>query len=170
MNSIIEAAQNQIFFKCVGKDIFITKELINGVSAIENVIMIGYLKGLIDLKNNKPVVRKGITATSLALDYNGWKEFMIDAACFHGSSGSPVFLDRTGLNSMQSENGFKIGVRHFYYFIGMLRAVPAKTVTGDIKIVDVPTGKKLISEAELMTNLGYVIKKEFHFSFILNYL
>lgn len=40
----------------------------------------------------------------------------------------------------------------------MLRAVPAKTVKGEIKVVDVPTDKKVVSEAELMTNLGYVIK------------
>ena len=40
----------------------------------------------------------------------------------------------------------------------MLRAVPKRTVTGEIKIVDIPTVKQLVSEAELMTNLGYVIK------------
>ncbi len=161
MKSVIDAAQkqgNQVFFKSVGKDIFITDDLIKEVSAIEDVIMIGYPEGLIDLKNNKPVVRKGITATCLSLDFEGRKEFMIDAACFHGSSGSPVFLDRTGLITKQTENGFKIGVRHLYYFIGMLRAVPAKTVKGEIKVVDVPTDKKVVSEAELMTNLGYVIK------------
>ena len=161
MKVILEAAQaqgKQVFFMTIGKDFFITDKIVSDVSAIEDVIMIGYPEGLMDSRNNKPVVRKGITATSLSLDFEGRREFVIDAACFHGSSGSPVFLDRTGLYNKQSENGFEIGVKHTYCFIGMLRAVPARTVKGDIKIVDVPTGKKLISESELMTNLGYVIK------------
>lgn len=161
MKAILDAAQaqgNQVFFKSIGKDFFISDEIISDVSAIEDIITIGYPEGLMDSKNNKPVVRKGITATSLSLDFEGRKEFLIDAACFHGSSGSPVFLDRTGLYQKQTENGITIGVKHIYSFIGMLRAIPSKTVKGDIKIVDVPTNKKLISEAELMTNLGYVIK------------
>ena len=54
------------------------------------------ITALIDEVNNKPVVRKGITATDIRLDYNGRKEFLIDAACFHGSSGSPVFLRKMG--------------------------------------------------------------------------
>lgn len=36
--------------------------------------------------------RRGITATNINFDYNGKKEFVIDAACFPGSSGFPVFI------------------------------------------------------------------------------
>lgn len=159
--AIREAAQgNQIFFMSIGKNFFLSNEIISEVSAIEDIITIGYPEGLMDSKNNKPVVRKGLTATSLSLDFDGRKEFLIDAACFHGCSGSPVFLDRTGLHQEQTENGITIDVKHIYSFIGMLRAIPSKTVKGDIKIVDVPTSKKLISEAELMTNLGFVIKSD----------
>ncbi len=163
MLSILKAADGQglpLFFRSIGMDSFITDELIHTLSAIENVIMIGYPEGLIDSKNNKPVVRKGITATSLSLDFEGRKEFLVDVACFHGSSGSSVFLDRTGLFQEQSEKGITIGVRHNYAFIGMLRAAPTITLKGEIKVVDVPTDKKMISEAELMTNLGFVIKCE----------
>jgi len=54
--------------------------------------MVGYPIGLWDEKNNYPIFRKGITATHPANDYNGKSEFMIDAACFPGSSGSPVYI------------------------------------------------------------------------------
>ena len=163
MEEIINVAEKQgkhLFFKCIDTGMFINDGIINTLTAIEDVIMIGYPEGLIDPKNNKPVVRKGITATSLSLDFEGRKEFIIDAACFHGSSGSPIFLDQIGLYQEQSETGITIGVRHNYCFVGMLRAVPAVTVKGELKVVDVPTDKKLVSEAELMTNLGYVIKSE----------
>ena len=39
-----------------------------------------------------PITRTGITATSFSLDYQGKSEFVIDAACFPDSSGSPVFI------------------------------------------------------------------------------
>ncbi len=69
---------------------------INELSAVEDIIMVGYPIGIYDQKNNYPVFRKGITATHPANDYNGKEEFMIDAACFPGSSGSPVFLYNSG--------------------------------------------------------------------------
>ncbi|CAA2136741.1 serine protease [Hyphomicrobium sp. ghe19] len=59
--------------------------------AIEEVTMIGCPNGLSDEANNLPIVRRGITATSLGKLYNGKPEFMVDMACFPGSSGSPCF-------------------------------------------------------------------------------
>jgi hypothetical protein len=44
-----------------------------------------------DSANNLPIVRKSITATHPSIDYRERREFLIDAACFFGSSGSPVF-------------------------------------------------------------------------------
>ena len=49
------------FFIAIGTDFFITEEALSHMTAIENVIMIGYPEGLMDAVNNKPVVRKGIT-------------------------------------------------------------------------------------------------------------
>ena len=48
-------------------------------------------------KNNLPIIRRGITATPAFRDYCGRDEFLIDAACFPGSSGSPVFILNQGL-------------------------------------------------------------------------
>lgn len=73
-----------------------TSENWTDFNSIEDIIMIGYPNGIWDEVNNLPVVRRGITATHPAFDYNGKREFLIDAACFPGSSGSPVFLFNTG--------------------------------------------------------------------------
>ena len=69
------------------------------IDAIEDIIFIGYPNGIWDSVNNMPILRKGSTATHPCLNYNGKKEFMIDAACFPGSSGSPVLIF--------NENGYK---------------------------------------------------------------
>jgi len=61
------------------------------LDAIEDVIMIGYpaLKIGTDFF---PIVRKGITATSLQHKYLGKERFLADIPVFCGSSGSPIFI------------------------------------------------------------------------------
>ena len=146
------------YYRCIGTDFSITEEVIQTLTPIEDVVMIGYPIGLIDEKNNKPVIRKGITATDIRLDYNGERKFVIDAACFHGSSGSPIFLRKMRLKKEKTENGISIGMQPAYAFLGILYAGPVETVDGEIKIEAIPTSKKIYSESKHTINLGYVIK------------
>lgn len=71
-------------------------EKMSALSAIEDITMVGYPNGLWDEANNLPIVRKGITATPVGSDYCGKKEFLIDSACYPGSSGFPVLLFNEG--------------------------------------------------------------------------
>ncbi|RTY76531.1 serine protease [Flavobacterium sp. LS1R10] len=71
-------------------------KLLNEITAIEKVLMIGYPKGFWDKVNNLPVVRKGLTATPLYINYSGKKEFLLDIPIFAGSSGSPIVLFNHG--------------------------------------------------------------------------
>ena len=68
-----------------------TREQVKNFDAIEDILFIGYPTGIYDRYNNSPIARKGITATPIALDYEGKYQFLIDASIFPGSSGSPVF-------------------------------------------------------------------------------
>lgn len=76
-----------IYYKCVYEDMFVNSPL----NFIEDVLVIGYPLGQHDKFNYTPIYRKGITATDPNLDYNNHPQFVIDCACFPGSSGSPVF-------------------------------------------------------------------------------
>lgn len=60
--------------------------------AIEEVVMIGCPNGIYDEVSKLPIARRGITATPLVNNYGGNAEFMVDMACFPGSSGSPIFV------------------------------------------------------------------------------
>jgi S1-C subfamily serine protease len=62
-----------------------------GFDALEEVLFIGYPNGVWDQVNLMPILRRGTTATPMALDFEGRAEFLIDAAVYPGSSGSPVF-------------------------------------------------------------------------------
>lgn len=132
------------------------------LTAVEDILMVGYPIGIWDKKNNYPIFRRGITATHPANDYNGKQEFMIDAACFPGSSGSPVFLCNIG-NYVDKKGNTVIGSR--FYFLGILYAGPQYTNKGEVVIVDIPTKTETISLSNIPVNLGYVIKAKELFDF-----
>ncbi|MDX7424254.1 trypsin-like peptidase domain-containing protein [Providencia sp. CIM-Carb-044] len=87
---------DEFFFTILEQEFIAKDELLESLSAFEDIVMIGYPNSLWDKINNLPIIRKGITATHPRIKYNGRPEFVIDAACFNGSSGSPVFLANIG--------------------------------------------------------------------------
>jgi hypothetical protein len=89
----------------VDKFFFTDRSFLNQqyVTPVEEVYMTGYPNGLWDSVNNRPITRKGITASSLLEDWQGRPEFMIDMACFGGSSGSPVYIMNEGAFQPQME-------------------------------------------------------------------
>ena len=130
----------------------------NSLTSIEDVIMIGYPNGIIDTYNNKPVVRKGITATSLKLDYDGTPDFVIDISCFFGSSGSPVFLRKEGLAKETSDKGLTLGLTPSYSLLGIIHSMSIAKADGNIVQKDIPTSLKSVVETNIPLNLGYVTK------------
>lgn len=48
-----------------------TGSLLESLGGIEEITMIGYPNGIWDVKNNMPIVRRGVTATNPQYDYNG---------------------------------------------------------------------------------------------------
>lgn len=132
-------------------DLIPTKADIDTLGAIEDVTMIGYPNGLWDDCNNLPIVRRGTTATPAYVDYRGKKEFLVDMACYPGSSGSPILLYNCG--TYHTSGGITLGTR--LMLLGVLYAVPVRSVEGSIVISNAP---HVVSQG--MLNLGYVIKAE----------
>lgn len=126
------------------------------LTPLEEVLMIGYPNGIWDSRNNMPILRRGVTATHPAVEYDGRREFMIDAACFPGSSGSPVILYNTGGYHTRA-GGFAIGGTRIK-LLGILYAGPQHTVTGELQIVAVPTRQDIQAISRIPNNLGLVIQ------------
>lgn len=146
----------QFFFITLDKSLIPSNAELADLSAIEDIIMIGYPNGIWDSVNNLPVVRRGVTATHPTLDYDGRREFMIDAACFPGSSGSPVFLYNTGGWTDRRGNVNIGSVR--VKLLGVLYAGPQHTATGEVRVVDVPTREAPVAISRIPNNLGLIIK------------
>lgn len=126
------------------------------LSAMEEVVMIGYPIGLSDSYNHKPIIRKGITATHLKKNYQGKEEFLVDMACFPGSSGSPIFILNEG--SYHVGNDLYAGSR--IIFVGILYGGPQYSATGDIVLMDLPNMPQAHLITQIPTNLGIAIKAE----------
>jgi V8-like Glu-specific endopeptidase len=147
----------KLFYRALNYKLIPSQLQLEQLSGLEEILMIGYPNGIWDYINNKPIYRKGVTATHPNFDYNGKKEFLIDAACFPGSSGSPVFLFNE--SSYRDKKGTTyIGER--ILLLGVLYAGPQYTASGEIKIIDVPVSQKPIVLSSIPNNLGIVIKAE----------
>ena len=134
--------------------LILSDEELDKLTAMEDITMVGYPNGIWDSVNNLPIFRKGITATHPKINYNGKEEFMIDAACFPGSSGSPVLLLNEG--SYATQDGIIVGSR--VNLLGILYAGPQNTAKGNIEIVNIPTRQEPITISRIPNNLGIIIK------------
>jgi len=148
----------KLFFKSLDKSLLPTQKQLEDFSALEEILMVGYPNGIWDHVNNKPILRQGVTATHPNFDYCGKKELMIDAACFPGSSGSPVFIFNEGGYRDKNGNMYMGATR--VILLGALFAGPQHTAQGDIQVVDVPTSQRPIAISRIPNNLGLVIKSE----------
>lgn len=122
--------------------------------------MIGYPNGIWDEVNNFPIFRTGVIASNLKHNWNGKPEFLIDAACFPGSSGSPVLLCDVG--QFLTRKGTQIGSTRIR-LLGILYAGPVQTIEG--RVIPVPNIDQAISRANMPINLGHVIKAQQLFIF-----
>lgn len=153
----VAAKENRkLFYVALDKSLVPTQAEMDDMVLMEEITMVGYPNGIWDEVNNMPVFRRGISATHPNLDWNGKPEFLIDAACFPGSSGSPVFLFNQ-LGFATKSGGMVIGPSRLK-LLGILYAGPQHTVTGEIKIIEVPTQNVPLAVSTIPNNLGMVIK------------
>lgn len=160
MGGILHQAEQKGFKPCqvsFSFDEVPSPALTGSLASMEDIVMVGYPIGIWDDANNLPILRRGVTATPFARNYRGRAEFMIDAACFPGSSGSPVCLVNEGSYATK-EGNVVIGSR--FALLGVLYAGPQHTATGEIIVQDIPTEARPIPISRIPSNLGYCIKAE----------
>jgi hypothetical protein len=146
----------QLFYKSVPSSLVVSEDTLQFLDALEEVIFIGYPNGIWDKKNLLPIMRKGITATPVSIDFQGKKQFLIDASVFPGSSGSPVFLLNTGMYFDRKTNSTVVGNR--LLFLGIVASVYCRQDQNEIILVPAPTVNIPVAISKQMINLGVVFK------------
>lgn len=152
-----QTANRAVFVKTLPSTLIPNTAALEKLDAIEQVVFVGYPNGMYDTVNLTPIVRVGVTATPVVLDYSGQKTFLIDASVFPGSSGSPVLILNTGSYSPK-EGGLVVGGR--LLLLGVLSGVFTRREKGDVEIDEIPTAQGGVSFTDQMIDLGLVWKAE----------
>lgn len=146
------AAGRSVFVVATDENIIPTADEWAELDAMEPIVMIGCPQGLYDEQNGLAIMRRGITASHPSFKYNGRDEFMIDAACFPGSSGSPVFLFDQSTRFDKKIGSFTMGGVKLK-LLGILFEGPTITQEGAIVLAKIPK-----IEVTGMMHLGNVIR------------
>lgn len=146
------------FYISVEEDLIYDDEKLKTLSAVEDILMVGYPIGLYDMENNYPIFRKGVTSSHPATDFNGKNIGLIDTACFPGSSGSPIFIINE--NGYSDKNGTTYLGAQRVIFLGILFSGPTFNASGKLEIIEIPTSQSATINTQVMVNLGYYIKAE----------
>ncbi len=147
-------AGKNIFYIPFDENLLPSQAQLENLAAMEEIIMVGYPIGLWDSVSNLPLLRRGITASHPAADFNGKPWGVVDIAAFPGSSGSPVLILNQGTYAIPT--GVAVGSR--LIFLGVLFAYPQHKADGSIEIIDIPTKQVPIARTPLPAHLGYYIK------------
>jgi S1-C subfamily serine protease len=152
-----QAANNQgveLYYHTIDSRLAPDTLTLHSLDVLEEVFFIGYPSGVWDQVNLMPIFRRGTTATPIALEFEGRKEFLIDAAVFPGSSGSPVFLNQLDTLRMTRPAHKKL------IFAGIVTAVFFREEANHLVPVPVPANNQGIVMGSEMIGLGLVIKAE----------
>jgi hypothetical protein len=152
--SQIRASGKLPYYVTLTPDLIPNEAALADIGAVEDILMIGYPNGIWDSVHNRPIARTGTTATHPAIDYEGRSEFIIDAGCYPGSSGSPVIL--LNQSGYVSRAGTVMMGQGRLLLLGILYAGLMYTASGEIRVIDVPT--QLGAVTHIPMNLGLVIK------------
>ncbi len=158
--NVVKSKQN-IFFRSLPPDFIVTDEWAENLDAIEDIIMVGYPKGIFDTTNNRPIVRKGITASDPKIDYEGKRLFMADIACFEGSSGSPVLAYKKRMREVTPQHTRWFDVSKL---IGIQCAMPLSiesSSTHDFVRYRMPLNLGCIIKAQCLYDFIPMIEKDY---------
>jgi S1-C subfamily serine protease len=125
------------------------------LDALEEVLFVGYPSGVWDEVNLIPILRRGTTATPLVLDFEGRPEFLIDAAVYPGSSGSPVFIYEA-----EASRAVRGAARAKFHFAGVIAAVFFREEENHLVAAPVPANHMGSVRGSEMIDLGLVIKSQ----------
>ncbi len=153
-----QAARDQgveLYYHAIDSHLAPDAAALRALDAMEQVIFIGYPSGVWDQINLMPIMRRGTTATPMELNFEGRPEFLIDAAVYPGSSGSPVFVYQPdALRPAQSGGGKK------FLFAGVVAAVFFREEANQLVPLPVPANNQPMVMGSEMIDLGLVIKAD----------
>lgn len=144
----------ELYYHVIDTRLIPDASALHALDALEEVLFVGYPSGVWDQVNLMPILRRGTTATPIALDFEGRPEFLIDAAVYPGSSGSPVFIYQPDTLRPNQSMGRK------FLFAGVVAAVFFREEANHLVPAPVPANNTGVIMGSEMIDLGLVIKAQ----------
>ncbi|HWQ36111.1 MAG TPA: serine protease [Blastocatellia bacterium] len=120
---VVELDQNKFkngfAIKALSEKNFVPQDLL--VSTGEDVIVIGFPRGLSDATHNLPLVRNAMIASSYGVNFSGRPLFIVDANLQPGMSGSPVMVKPKDVWA-DKQGGIRFTTGSPTYFLGVFSA------------------------------------------------
>ncbi len=157
MRPLEQAARDQgieLYYHVIDSRLAPDAATTRALDALEEILFVGYPSGVWDQVNLMPILRRGTTATPMALDFEGRPEFLIDAAVYPGSSGSPVFVYQPDTMRPGHSAGKK------FLFAGVVAAVFFREEANHLVPMPVPANNHGMVMGSEMIDLGLVIKSQ----------
>lgn len=157
MRPLEQAARDrgvELYYHVIDSRLVPDEAATRALDALEEVLFVGYPSGVWDQVNLMPILRRGTTATPMAVDFEGRAEFLIDAAVYPGSSGSPVFVYQPDTLRPTQSAGKK------FLFAGVVAAVFFRQEANHLVSVPVPANNHGMVMGSEMIDLGLVIKSQ----------
>ena len=143
------------YYNTIDTRLFPNATAFEQMDAIEELVFIGYPSGMYDRTNNLPLIRRGLAASPIQLDYEDKPVFLIDASVFPGSSGSPVLICNSG---SWSDRGRSLRAGTRVCLLGILSSAFFRRNDGTIIFEEVPSAQRPVVKTEEMIDLGVVFK------------
>ncbi|RWL23174.1 MAG: serine protease [Mesorhizobium sp.] len=159
ISGAIQAAMNREsppYFAAINAKQIPSDEDWRSLDAIESVTMVGCPDGLYDETNALAITRSGYTSSHPGKAYDGRNEFLVDIACFAGSSGSPIFrYDRGGGRWDKFTRRHVPNDNVSLLLLGILYAGPMVTIDNE-GFIEIDGRAKV--EIESTMHLGFAIR------------
>lgn len=149
----LEHAGHPVFFMQIGENLIPSQELLMRLKVIEDVVMVGYPRGLADEAHGYPLFRHGYTASHPGVDFDDLPRGALDIALVHGSSGSPVITYNPSLDYSVGRSEIRQPV-----LLGVLFGGPQATAEGTFEIDVLPTVAGPAVKTHMFMNVGYYVK------------
>ncbi|HEY4313399.1 MAG TPA: hypothetical protein VGN12_28370 [Pirellulales bacterium] len=131
-----------------------TETRLEALSAVEEVLMVGYPNGVWEKSHSLPIYCRGITASHPNIDFCDKPEILLNIPCFPGSTGSPVFI--LNAKGQTDEHGNDRPGEPHNLLLGVVYS--AATFGPDGQIGAQPASTAIRSREDFAINLTYIIK------------
>lgn len=146
-----------LFFMQIGENLIPSQDQLLQLKVIEDLVMVGYPRGLADEAHGFPLFRHGYTASHPGVDFDDRPLGALDIALVHGSSGSPVITYNPSLD--YSVAGSET---HHPVLLGVLFGGPQTTAEGTFEIDALPTVDVPAITTRMVMDIGYYAKAREH--------